>query len=568
MKNNTNHYSLWAGLLLCTAVGASAVPVTFQVNMSYQISLGNFVPGNRVAARGSFNGWGTFDLVNDGTGVYTNTLDIAGSPTDTFDYKYWNNGNGTGDNWENAIGNRTFTLGSSAQTLPVKYFDDNWGTLPQPPVAITFQVDMSVQSTKGAFDSANDLVEARGSFQSPTGWSGEPNAFYLTNNGAGVYTNTYIISNTPASYDIQYKFFLATNGVDTDDKGYELQSAPNRSYTMPSSAATIPVAYFNNELPLTNLVTFQVDMEYVPYKEAITNVEARGSFQSPTAWTGGFSLTNDPVAANPYLYTGTYNTPHLPGTVEYFKFTYQNTNNSDVHWENDPNRSFTLVADAQTLPEVLFNNADTNVILAADTLVTLTVSMTNAQSYPGFTPQIIFNQTMGVAVNGDWIPWWGGTSWNIAPPAAFVLTNGTSGDWLYSQTVLVPKGNSLKLTYKFGIDDGANPIDNEAGFATNHVRYVRQLGNYTLPLDTFGTPVTEPPLGNVVVGTPSGGHIPVSWLGLPGAYLQTSTDVSNPAAWVSHPETAAYGSPSGIYSTNYPMSSGPLFFRVFKQGNP
>jgi hypothetical protein len=559
MKINTNHYAVWAGLLLCTAVGAYAVPVTFQVNMTYQISQGGYTPGNQVAARGSFNGWGTLLLVDDGTGVYTNTTEVAGSAGDTIEYKYWNNGDGTGDNWEGG-NNRTFTLEASAQTLPVRYFNDVWGGGPEIPV--TFQVDMSVQIANGAFSTVNDLVQARGSFQTPT-WSGEPTAFYLTNNGANIYTNTYGISNTPPNSPFEYKFFVATNGIDTDTGGYE--SIANRSFVMPNSAATIPVAYFNNELPLTNLVTFQVDMQYVPYIDAITNVEARGSFQVPQTWTGGFSLTNDLLAANPYLYTGTYNCPHLPGTVEEYKFTYQNTNNSDVHWENNPNRSFTLEADMQTLPVALFNRADTNVILTTDTLVTFTVSMTNAQSYPGFTPQIIFDQSMGVVLNGDWIPWW---DWNTAPPAQFYLTNGTSGDWLYSQTVLVPKGNLMKLTYKYGIDDFVNNFDNESGFQTNHIAYVRQLGNYTLPLDTFGVAQTEMPLGPVTIGAASGGYVPVSWLGLPGAYLQTSTDLSNPAGWVDHPETAAYGNSSGMYSTNYPVGAAATYFRVFKEGNP
>jgi len=558
MKINTNHYAVWAGLLLCTAVGAYAVPVTFQVNMTYQISQGGYTPGNQVAARGSFNGWGTLLLVDDGTGVYTNTTEVAGSAGDTIEYKYWNNGDGTGDNWEGG-NNRTFTLEASAQTLPVRYFNDVWGGGLEIP--ITFQVDMSVQIANGALNTANDLVQARGSFQTPT-WSGEPTAFYLTNNGANIYTNTYGISNTPPNSPFEYKFFVATNGIDTGN-GWE--SIGNRSFVIGTSPATIPVAYFNNELPLTNLVTFQVDMQYVPYKESITNVEARGSFQVPTSWTGGFTLTNDPGAANPYLYTGTYNDARLPGTVEEYKFTYQNTNNSDVHWENDPNRSFTLEADMQTLPVALFNRADTNVILTADTLVTFTVSMTNAQSYPGFTPQIIFDQSMGVVVNGDWIPWW---NWAAAPPVQFYLTNGTSGDWLYSQTVLIPKGNLMKLTYKFGIDDFVNNLDNENGFATNHLRYVRQLGNYVLPLDTFGTPVTEMPLESVAIGAAAGGYVPVSWLGLPGAYLQTSTDLSNPAGWVDHPETAAYGDSSGMYSTNYPVGAAATYFRVFKQGNP
>jgi hypothetical protein len=556
MKINRTQYAVWTGLLLCTAVGAYAVPVTFQVNMTYQISQGNFTPGNRVSARGSFNGWGTFDLVDNGTGVYTNTTEVAGSPGDTVYYKYWNNGTaGTSDNYE-SVPNRSFTLAGSAQSAPLVYFNDIFGGGPE--IAVTFQVDMSVQITKGAFNTGTDTVEARGSFQSPNGWAGAPNAFYLYNNGANVYTNTYGISNTPPNASFYYKFFMATNNIDTGS-GYE--GVANRGFLMPTSAATIPKVYFDDQLPLTNLITFQVDMEYVVNRTAITNVDARGSFQSPAQWTGGFSLTNNPAAANPYLYTGTYNNSQLPGTVQYFKYTYQNTNNADVHWENDPNRAFTLVANSQTLPEVLFNNVSTNDFVAQDTLVTFTVSMTNAHSYTGFNPLITFDKSMAVAINGDWIPWW---NWAAAAPSAYGLTNGTGGDWLYSQSLLMPKGTALQLTYKFGIDDGANNLDNEAGFATNHIRFIRNLGTYTMPLDTFGTPVTEPEVGALTVGTPSAGHIPVSWLGVPTAYLQTSTDVANPAAWVSHPETKAYGSPSGIYSTNYPMSSGPLYFRVVK----
>ena len=167
---------------------------------------------------------------------------------------------------------------------------------------------------------------------------------------------------------------------------------------------------------------------------------------------------------------------------------------------------------------------------------------------------------MAVAVNGDWIPWW---PWFPPAPARYYLTNVPGGTWLYSQTVLFPRGSSVQLTYKYGIDDSADNMDNEAGFAMNHVRYIRQLGHYTLPLDTFGTPVTESLLGGLTLGSPAAGHIPVSWLGTPGVHLQTATSLT-PAVWQDLPETAAYGSPSGIYSTNYPMNAGPTFFRLVK----
>lgn len=548
------------GDMTVTTLGTSAGPVTFQVNMSYQISQGWFAPGRRVAARGSFNKWGTFDLVHVGDGVYAGAIEVAGLPGDTIDYKYWHDGNGATTNiWESGE-NRSFNLTGSAQSLPVRYLDDLWSGGAGIPV--TFQVDMSAQIAKEAFSTQNDGVQARGSFQSPTQWSGEPEAFWLTNNGGGIYTNTYGISNTPPNSPFTYKFFIATNGVDSGD-GYEKRG--NRSFVMPAAAETIPVDYFNGEWPVTNLVTFQVDMQYVPGRETITNVDVRGSFQVPSTWTQGYNLTNDPGGTSVYLYTGTFNVPHLPGTVEYYKFTCQRYSSSNPQWENDPDRSLTLLANSQTLPVVCFDNIDGNVILTADTLVTFTVSMTNAQSWPGYSPMITFDETMGVVVNGDWIPWY---DWNTPPEAQYYLTNGTSGDYLYSQTVLIPWGYPLKLTYKYGIDWFGLNMDNENAFRTNHIRYIRQLGNYTLPLDTFGWADTEIPLGLIAVGTPSGGHIPVSWLGLPGACLQTSSDIGDPAAWVSHPETAGYGSPIGIYSTNYPTGGERIFFRVFKQGTP
>jgi hypothetical protein len=37
---------------------------------------------------------------------------------------------------------------------------------------------------------------------------------------------------------------------------------------------------------------------------------------------------------------------------------------------------------------------------------------------------------------------------------------------------------------------------------------------------------------------------------------------------VDHPETAAYGNSSGMYSTNYPVGAAATYFRVFKEGNP
>ncbi len=88
-----------------------------------------------------------------------------------------------------------------------------------------------------------------------------------------------------------------------------------------------------------------------------------------------------------------------------------------------------------------------------------------------------------------------------------------------------------------------------------------------MPVDTFGSIANnepDPGFGNLTVGAASGGHVPVSWLGQPGVFLQTASTLSGVPTWLTHYETAAYGSASGIYSTNYPTTAGATFFRLVK----
>ena len=83
MKINTNKYAVWAGLLLCTAVGAYAVPVTFQAEMGYQISLGNFNTdgSDHIELKSGFNGqpsWPGYELTNvPSTTLYKTTVEIT-----------------------------------------------------------------------------------------------------------------------------------------------------------------------------------------------------------------------------------------------------------------------------------------------------------------------------------------------------------------------------------------------------------------------------------------------------------------------------------------------------------
>jgi hypothetical protein len=121
-------------------------------------------------------------------------------------------------------------------------------------------------------------------------------------------------------------------------------------------------------------------------------------------------------------------------------------------------------------------------------------------------------------------------------------------------------------------------LDDEAGFAQNHHRVVRStaFAVYTLATDKFGNQYGEPFFksgstdgARLSVGTPSGGNVPVTWLGRPGAHLQVSTNLAG-GTWQDLIATdgtnwtAGYSSTNGFVSqTNWPAAD-KAFFRLVK----
>ena len=119
--------------------------------------------------------------------------------------------------------------------------------------------------------------------------------------------------------------------------------------------------------------------------------------------------------------------------------------------------------------------------------------------------------------------------------------------------------------------------DNEAGFGQNHFRVIRSTvgGAYTLAQDKFGTQYGEPLFsataradGRLTVGTRSGSTVPVSWLGRPGAHLQSSATVTGP--WTDHFNTDGTNWNVGLFTTNGLLSvtnwpaTGARYFRLVK----
>jgi hypothetical protein len=107
-----------------------------------------------------------------------------------------------------------------------------------------------------------------------------------------------------------------------------------------------------------------------------------------------------------------------------------------------------------------------------------------------------------------------------------------------------------------------------------------------MPVDTFtNAPYQEPyfdqaniwgtggvAAGNLSVGSPVAGKVPVSWLGRPGAHLQSATSVSGP--WQDLPATDGASWNSGVTSANGLVSvtnvvdSGDIFYRLVHPYTP
>ena len=576
---NTKPFQLTtaAGLLLGTAVAVSAASsiVTFQVDMTAQIQNSTFTPGvNVVNARGSFNGWGTSLLTNNPAGVNTNlyrgTFDDTSDANGATVYDKYCIGDGV---WDSMANNRQWGLPAAnggSVVLPA-YFFNNVAPTNLVPVTddVTFQVDMTQQITLGNFTPGTSTVYIRGSYN---GWGG---GTAMTNDPAGTNPKLYSMTVT-GSPDLPdspqfYKYFVDTGALwENSPPMLNADGSGNRVYNLlqTDGVLVLPAVYFNDQgpvPPITNVITFQVDMSVQAsigkFDPSLGDyVEARGSFQG---WSSGFTLTNRP-APDTNVYVGVWTIVNNPGTAVTYKFwdTKFPGNYENPISTGGANRSFNLLTTNGNIvvADVLFSDIQLSDVLPTETVVTFSVNMTNAVG----TDSHVFNPSAdSVYINGDFLGW---PTWDVLLPQ---VTNNPVGSGIYTFQQTFAAGSFLPLTYKYSI----NGIDNEAGFGQNHLRYIRSGGNYVLPLDKFGTALSEPQNGNIAIGAQSGGKVPVSWLGTPGILLQTAASLSSPIHWTTVPGTAGLGPPNGYLSpngfvslTNYTVGPNPTYFRWVKPG--
>ena len=373
----------YAGLALVSALTASAAPVTFQVNMEIQITLGNFnaSAGHTVEVHGAFDGWGPgFALSPNSSNpnLYEGTRDIAGSAGSQVQFKFVINQSGT-QVWENnGVGpggaqNRALNLPATAQTLPIVYFNNQ--VTPPGVVAVTFRVNLSVQEALGNFNpGGGHTVEVHGSFDN---W-GAGITLAADPGNAGIYQGTVNITGSAGAL-FEHKFVINQGALVWEGNVGPGGPNGNRTFTLATSPQILPVVYFNNltnnpggGIPVTFRLNVGVQVARGLFDPASGTVVVAGPFNS---WsTTASPLTNS--LENPTLFIGTVNiNTTSPGGSVAHKFVLNGGT-----WENGDNRAFTLASPSQTLPVEPFDRvADlgpVSVLVVAPDPFQVTVSWT------------------------------------------------------------------------------------------------------------------------------------------------------------------------------------------------
>jgi hypothetical protein len=409
---------------------------------------------------------------------------------------------------------------------------------------------------------------------------------------SNVYVGTFSETNSPYA-NMGYKF--------VQNNGYEgspvLSDGGNRFYTISNGTTRVLPIVFYNDSPFAPIstVTFNVDMSLVALLDTNYNpasVTLNGDFNG---WGSGVAMTNNPSAPNTNIYSTTLQIGE-GGNVNYqYRYTQVSTGGTVYDHANGANggqgNRFLNVpgVTSYNVPVVVFNDASLGDYLLQDTPVLFSVDMNGAVGT--YKDTHVWDPTVDhVYINGQFANWYGWTT-DVNPgtaPAGYeMIEQGVST--IYTNTIVIPKGTPVSFAYKYGMDYppyGNGPADDEAASGQNHYRVVRStaFNPYVMPTDKFGNQYGEPffsanspGAAELTVGPasrsvdlPLRGTVPVSWLGRPGAHLQTTTDLTS-GAWVDlfatdgTNWTTGHTSTNGFVSvTNVPVGSHS-FFRVVKE---
>jgi hypothetical protein len=418
------------------------------------------------------------------------------------------------------------------------------------------------------------------------GWDGTQ--ALLAPIGNGVYSNNIVVTNA-ATTDNEFKFQSPAGSFSFIYFGSDFGNGGNNGvFTTTNSPQTLPVVLDlpNGRwligapaIPPVNYITFQLDMTYEVAAGNFTNNFVDPSNPSNTnsvaiagdfiGWGTTAQLTNNPslpdVRSN--IYSGTFPYQAFLPTKINVKFR---VNNLDGGYESPAstagaNRQIAFTSANQVVPVILYDDLGVGDLINQATLVTFSLYCPDQTAGAG---GVVFTKGSDtIWVSGSFLNW---PAWGVnALPANQQMFESATAD-VYTNSLVVPRGSSVAVTYKYSFDG----LDNENGSNTNHIRYIRTYAaNYAFPQDAWSwsvcppgtaypnpgitrTNIVEPSFGYLVIQPASSGTLPISWLGRPGVVLQSRSDLTS-GIWSTNTAT------DGTQSINWP-NGGNQFFRLLK----
>ena len=387
-----------------------ATDVTFNVNMNYQIQLGNFDSSvDSVDVAGNFNEWAGSGAMDDADndGIYSTV--VEGLDVDyPCEFKFRLNAN-----WDTSEfpggDNRTYTVVEGENVVEVWYNDQEQPS--DDPAPITFIIDDSANQThsifylKGSWD-ANGVYD-------PSWGDGAEHAEFTDDgtNGdtvAGDHIFTAVADLYPDGGSHSWRWGINDENHDWLDGDWAFTVLDTSSQTLDYTIETLTTQDV--------MVTFNVDMSLV---ETIADtVWIAGDFND---WSGNIifldQTENDIYVVNILFPTGSHH---------YQEFKFMN----GTEWENIDNRSFMLddLSDTQVLDLMYFNNIMPTDFTQQDVTVYFSVNMNNVETIADT-----------VSLVGDFNTWQIGIN----------IMGDDDLDGIYTASIFFPIGTLKHQEYKF-----------------------------------------------------------------------------------------------------------------------
>lgn len=413
---------------------------------------------------------------------------------------------------------------------------------------VTYQIDMSVQTTLGNFNPGTDRVLVAGSFSTPDWIAPATTAFVLTNdpgNNPSIYKNTFNNDVVTAGFE-NHKFIIDVGSTVT---ALNWELGGNRFFQVTAGDQTLPIVFFNDVTNANTIVTTQVTFSVnMGVQRTLGNFDPATDFVYVAGdplnnWTPGAStLTNSVADTN--VWTGTFDITSTAGTTVNHKFI-MNTFIAGQQWENNgvgpngaQNRQFTFTNEATTLPIVHFNNV-TNATSLVTTQVTFKVNLAAQIAQGTFDPNV-----GTVSVAGDII-----NNWN---PVSSQLTQTLTNSSLWSGTFDVTNAVGAPVNFKFTLNNGGTWENNGVGpNGANDRQFIFTNVATVLP-DIYFNNLGN--LGALTISPVSVGQVTVNWTAGPLIRLQTNAPLTG--TWGDVPGTL------GANSATVNVDSANTFFRL------